>query len=104
MPEVGPLPEPLNSSPVDFSKHWSILDQTKAEFKALGRSGVIIIIEDDDPYRDKLSAWLAKYKIKKDMNEPHMKRHLVIEHATLAEGLFNELIAEGLHAELILAE
>jgi hypothetical protein len=104
MPKVGPLPEPIHSSPVDFSKHWSILDQTKAEFKASGRSGVIIIIEADDPYRDKLSGWLAKYKTKKDMNEPHMKPYLVIEHATLAQGLFDELISEGLHAELILAE
>jgi len=61
MPETGPLPEPLNSSPVDFAKHWSILDQTKADFKASGRSGVVIIVEPEDEYRAKLTAFLVRY-------------------------------------------
>lgn len=64
MPKVGPLAGPLNSSPLDLSKHWSILDQTKAEFKASGRSGVIIMVEPEEGYRRKLTAFLAKYDTK----------------------------------------
>ena len=104
MPEVGPLPEPLNSSPVDFTKHWSTLDQTKADFKASGRSGVVIIVEPDDEYRAKLTAFLAKYDTTYDMSKPFQKSHLVMEHATQAKDLFDLVINAGLHAELVLAE
>jgi hypothetical protein len=104
MPEIGPLPEPLNSSQVDFSKHWSILDQTKADFKASGRSGVVIIVEPDDEYRAKLSAFLARFNMKMDMNQPNIKPQLVIEHATEAQALYDFVLRMGLHAELILAE
>lgn len=104
MPEIGPLPEPLNSSPVDFSKQWSILDQTKADFKNSGRSGVVIIVEPDDEYRAKLSAFLAKFNTTMDMNQPNMKPQLVIEHATEAKALYDLVLKMGLHAELILAE
>jgi hypothetical protein len=43
MPDVGNLPEPLHSSPVDLTKHWNVLAQTKAEFKASGRSGIVLL-------------------------------------------------------------
>jgi hypothetical protein len=101
MPDVGPLPEPLHSSPVDLEKHWSILDQTKAEFKASGRSGVVIIIEPDDEYRAKLTAFLAKFNTKYDMSKPMQKPYLVIEHATEAQALYNLVLKSGLKAELI---
>ena len=73
MPEIGPLPEPLKSSPVDLTRHWSILDQTKAEFKASGRSGVVIYVEPDDAYREKLTAFLAKFNTGMDMSKPGLK-------------------------------
>lgn len=101
MPEIGPLPEPLNSSPVDFSKHWSILDQTKAEFKASGRSGVVIFVESDDSYRVKLTAFLEKFNTKFDMSKPGVKPYLVIEHATEAKALYDLVLSYGLKAELI---
>jgi hypothetical protein len=104
MPEIGPLPEPLNSSPVDFEKHWSILDQTKAEFKASGRSGVVIYVEADDAYRNKLAAFLARFNTKMDLKKPGVKPYLVIEHATQAKELFDLVIKSGLKAELIIAD
>src|ERR1700730_7332690 len=76
MPKIGPLPEPLNSTPLDLKKHWSILDQTKADFKKSGRSGVVIIIEPDDQYRAKLAAFLAKFNTPCDVT----KTQLVLEH------------------------
>jgi hypothetical protein len=103
MPKIGPPPEPINSAPRDPSKHWSILDQTKAEFKNSGRSGVVIFIEPDDAYRDKLAAFLAKYQTNfKELNLS--KPYLVLEHATQAEALHKELLAAGLKAELFLAD
>lgn len=102
MPDIGPLPEPINSAPVDFSKHWSILDQTKAEFKNSGRSGVVIFIEPDDAYRTKLTAFLAKFNTS-TAGLNWTKPYLVIEHATQAEALFQLVLATGLKAELIAA-
>jgi len=104
MPEVGPPPEPLNSSPVDFSKYWAILDQTKADFKASGRSGVVIVVEPDDAYRAKVAASLAKLNTKMDINKPNIKPQLVIEHATEVWALYDLVLKMGLHSELILAE
>lgn len=98
MPNIGPPPEPINSAPVDFSKHWSILDQTKAEFKNSGRSGIVIIIEPDDAYKAKLTAFLAKFNTPPTWNDA--KPYLVIEHATQSEALFNLALASGLKAEL----
>jgi len=104
MPEIGPLPEPLNSSPVDLSKHWTVLDQTKAEFKASGRSGIVIYVEAEEAYRDKLAAFLARFNTTMDLKKPFVKPYLVIEHATQAKELFDLAIKSGLRAELILAE
>lgn len=103
MPDIGPLPEPLNSSPVDLTKHWSILDQTKAEFKASGRSGVVIYVEPDDAYREKLAAFLAKFNTKMDMGKPGVKPYLVIEHSTQAKELHDLAVKSGLKAELVVA-
>lgn len=102
MPDIGPLPEPLASSPRDPSKHWSILDQTKAEFKASGRSGIIIIVEPDDAYRATLAKFLARYNTTMDMN--NRKPQLVIQHDTQAKGLYEQALGMSLHVELILAE
>jgi len=77
------------------------LDQTKAEFKASGRSGVVIIIEPDDEYRTKLIAFLARFNTKYDMSKPMQKPYLVIEHATEAQALYNLVLKSGLKAELI---
>jgi hypothetical protein len=99
MPNVGDLPEPLHSTPVDLKVHWTVLDQTKAEFKKSGRSGVVIFNDPDDEYRAKLSALLAKFDTQWNMKKPY----LVIEHATQAEALFKLALAAGLRAELILA-
>jgi hypothetical protein len=104
MPDIGPLPEPLNSSPVDMAKHWSILDQTKAEFKASGREGVVIFVEPEDEYRNKLTAFLGKFKSKMDLKKPFVKPYLVIQHDTQARELYNLVLASGLKAELIVAE
>lgn len=104
MPEIRPLPEPLNSSPVDMTKHWSILDQTKADFKASGRSGVVIMVEPEDAYREKLTTFLAKFKTKMDLTKPVAKPYLVIQHDTQAKELYDLVLASGLKAELILAE
>jgi len=104
VPDIGPLPEPLNSSPVDLTKHWSILDQTKADFKASGRSGVVIYVEPDDPYRENLAAFLAKFNTKMDMTKPGLKPYLVIEHARQAKELYDLALKSGLKAELVLAE
>lgn len=102
MPDIGPLPEPINSTPLDLTAHWSILDQTKAEFQTSGRSGVVIIVDPDDEYRAKLTAFLAKCGTntkKWDMAKPY----LVIEHATHAEALFKLVLEAGLKAELVTA-
>jgi len=104
MPDIGPLPEPLNSSPVDLTKHWSILDQTKAEFKASGRSGVVIYVEPEDEYRAKLTAFLAKFKTKMELTKAFTKPYLVIEHETQAKQLYDLVLASGLKAELVLTE
>jgi len=101
MPDIGPPPEPINSAPVDFSKHWSILDQTKAEFKNSGRSGVVIIIEPDAAYTAKLTAFLASFNTPPTWNKA--KPYLLIEHATQAEALYKLATASGLKAELIIA-
>jgi len=100
MTEIGPPPEPINSAPVDLTKHWSILDQSKAEFLASGRCGIVIFVEPDDEYREKLSAFLEKFGTKRgswNMAKPY----LLIEHATEARALFNAVIKAGLRAELI---
>jgi hypothetical protein len=98
MPDVGNLPEPIHSAELDLEKHWSILDQTKAEFKKSGRSGVVILSDPDVEYGAKLTAFLAKFNNTKwDMKKPY----LVIEHATQAEALFNLVLKAGLKAELI---
>jgi len=97
MPDVGDLPEPLLSSAVDLMKHWSVLAQTKAEFKAAGRSGIVILDDPTDEYRAKVTAFLAKFNTKWDMKKPY----LVIEHATQAEALFNLALKAGLRAELV---
>ena len=98
MPDVGNLPEPTHSAELDLEKHWSILDQTKAEFKKSGRSGVVILSDPDVEYSAKLTAFLAKFNNTKwDMKKPY----LVIEHATQAEALFNLVLKAGLKAELI---
>ena len=102
MPDVGPLPEPLNSSPVDKTKHWTVWDQTKAEFKASGRSGIIINVEPEDAYRDKLTAFMTKFNTKFEM-PPGVKLYLVIEHATEPKALYDLALKYGLTAELILA-
>jgi hypothetical protein len=104
MPEIGPLPEPLNSSLVDVEKHWSILDQTKAEFRASGREGVVIFVEPEDEYRDKLTALLARFETKMDLSKPFTKPYLVIQHDTKAKELYNLVLASGLKAELIVME
>ena len=91
MLDIGPLPEPINSTPVDFSKHWSILDQTKAAFKNSGRSGVVIFIEPDDGYTAKLTAFLARFNTPPTWSKA--KPYLVIEHATQAEDLYKLVLA-----------
>jgi hypothetical protein len=100
MPDIGPLPEPLKSTEVDFSKHWSILDQTKAELKKSGRSGVVITVEPDDVYRSRLEGFLAKFNTPVT-NWNMSKPYLVIEHATQAKELFQAVVAAGLKAELV---
>jgi hypothetical protein len=97
VPDVGNLPEPLHSTPVDLTKHWSVLAQTKAEFKASGRSGVVLLEDPTDEYRAKLTAFLAKFNTTWDMKKPY----LVIEHETEAKALFDLAIKAGLRAELI---
>src|SRR5208337_3173103 len=93
MPEIGPLPEPINSAPVDFTKHWSILDQTKAELRASGRAGVVIIVEPDAAYQEKLKTFFAAFNTKWVWNG---KPYMVIQHDTEAEALFSRALAAGL--------
>lgn len=99
MPDAGNLPEPLHSTEVDLTKHWTVLDQTKAEFKASGRSGIVLFEDPTVEYRAKLTAFLAKFNTKWDMAKPY----LVIEHATEAPALYALVLKHGLRAELILA-
>ena len=99
MPEIGPPPEPINSTPVDKKTYWTILDQTKAEFKKDGRSCVVITVGEDAASRKKVADFCAKYETKFDVNTP--KPYFVIEHATQCEALFKEALAAGLTAELI---
>src|SRR5260370_3018556 len=100
MPDVGNLPEPIHSTPLDLEKHWTILEQTKAEFKRSGRSGVIILNDPSDEYREKVTAFLAKFNNTRwDMKKPY----LVIEHATQAKALYDLVIKAGLRAELVTA-
>jgi len=74
------------------------LAQTKAEFKASGRSGVVLLEDPTPEYRAKLTAFLAKFNNTKwDMNKPY----LVIQHDTEAKALFDLAIKAGLRAELI---
>jgi len=101
MPKIGPLPDPLHTSPVDREKYWSILDQTKAEFKASGRSGVVILIDAETSYHNKLKNFLKRYDTEWEYDP--MKPQLVIEHATEAKELFDRIIAAGLRAQLIIA-
>ena len=96
MPKIGPIPDDVNVAR-DEKKHWSILDQTKAEFEKSGRSGIIIYVEPDAEYEKKLTAFLAKYDTKMG---PTKKPYLVIEHETQAEQLFNLVKSAGLKAEL----
>ena len=102
MPKIGSLPDPLHTSPVDREKYWSILDQTKAEFKASGRSGVVILIDAEASYHNRLKSFLKRYNT--EWKYDPMKPQLVIEHATEAKELYDKNIAAGLRAELILAE
>jgi hypothetical protein len=97
MTDAGNLPEPLHSSPVDLTKHWNVLAQTKAEFKASGRTGIVLLEDPTPEYRAKLTAFLAKFNHKWDMNKPY----LVIQHDTEAEALFKLALKAGLRAELI---
>jgi hypothetical protein len=75
------------------------LDQTKAEFKKSGRSGVIIINDEHDSnYPAKVDAFLSKFgNTKWNMKKPY----LVIEHTTQARELYESIIKAGLKAELI---
>jgi hypothetical protein len=98
MPEIGPLPEPIRSAPRDEASHWSILDQTKAELKASGRPGVVIIVEPEQDYQDKLSAFFAAYNMQWVWNG---KPFMVIQHDTEAKALFDKVLSAGLKAELV---
>lgn len=97
VPEIGNLPDPLHTSPVDFSKHWTVLDQTKAEFRDSGRSGVILLNGPEDSYRAKVTSFLAKFGMKWDFR----KDYLVLEYDTEAKKLFDAMRAAGLNVELI---
>jgi len=102
MPKIGPVPDDVNV-PRDEEKHWSILDQTKAEFAKSGRSGIVIYVEPDEPdgeYKKKLTAFLGKFNTKM---EPTTKPYLVIEHETQAKELFDLVTKAGLKAELFTA-
>jgi hypothetical protein len=95
--DVGNLPEPIHSTPVDLTKHWNVLAQTKAEFKASGRTGIVLLEDPTPEYRAKLAAFLARFNHKWEMKKPY----LVIEHETEAKALFDLAIKSGLRAELI---
>jgi hypothetical protein len=97
VPEIGILPDPLHTSPVDLTKHWTVLDQTKSEFRDSGRSGVILLNGPEDSYRAKVTAFLSKFGMKWNFG----KDYLVIEHDTEARKLFDAMRAAGLNVELI---
>jgi hypothetical protein len=78
------------------------LDQTKAEFKKSGRSGVVIIVDPDPSYQQKLKRFLAAFGTEWECNT--RKPYLVIEHGTQAKALFNKVIGAGLKGELVVAE
>jgi hypothetical protein len=102
MPEITKPPEPINSMPVDLKKHWSILDQTKAEFQKTGRPGIVILIGEDAAARKNLADFLDKqFATKFDINTP--KPYLVIEHQTQAQDLYRIFHKAGFNVELIKA-
>jgi hypothetical protein len=101
MPPITPLPEPLNSIPVNKDKYWSIWDQSKGEFQASGRSGIIIRVEPEAAYLEKLNAWLGKFgNTHLDTAKPYLKEHLIIQHDTQAKELYKDALAAGLTVEL----
>jgi hypothetical protein len=94
---VENLPEELHTIPVDLKHHWSILDQTKAEFAKSGRSGIVLYREEDAAYKERLKKFLAKFGFKWETGKPY----LVIQHDTQSKELFDLVTKAGLRAELI---
>jgi len=95
--DVENLPEELHTIPVDLKHHWSILDQTKAEFAKSGRSGIVLYWEEDAAYKERLKTFLAKFGRKWETGKPY----LVIQHDTQSKELFDLVTKAGLRAELI---
>ncbi len=100
MPKIGPVPDDINAD-VDLKKHWSILDQTRAELIKSGRSGVIIYVDAEDAYQTKLAAFLKRFDTEMPQDN---KPYLIIEHDTQADKLFARVLEFGLKAELIPAQ
>jgi hypothetical protein len=97
-PNVGDLPADLKKLPVDLTRHWTVLDQTKDAFKKSGRSGVVIIGGPEEEYRAKVNAYLARYNTQWAFE----RDNFVIQHDTQARELFNEMRMAGLRVELII--
>lgn len=95
--DVGNLPSEIHTAPVDREKHWSILDQTKAEMKKAGRAGIVLLDKEDPAYKAKMATFLARFNHKWDAKKPY----LVIQHDTEAKALFEAAQKAGLDAELI---
>ncbi len=95
--DVGNLPKEIHTAPVDREKHWSILDQTKAEMKKAGRAGIVLLDREDAAYKARMAAFLAGFNHKWDAKKPY----LVIQHDTQSKELFEAAKKAGLDAELI---
>jgi hypothetical protein len=89
--EPGNLPDDLHAIPVDREKHWSILDQTKAEMRTAGRRGIVLLDKEDASYKAKMAGFLAKFNHKWDAKKPY----LVIQHDTEAKELFDAAVKAG---------
>jgi hypothetical protein len=94
---VGNLPQEIDTAPVDREKHWSILDQTKAEMRKGGRPRIVLLDKEDAEYKAKMAAFLAKFNHRWDAKKPY----LVIQHDTQSKELFEAARKAGLDVELI---
>lgn len=91
------MPRSIGRKKIDFTKHWSILDQTKEEFRKAGRFGIVIVVGHTDEDRQKLTYFLAKLGAESDMD----RQHIIIENKKYAKELFQLARQDGLTVELI---
>jgi len=91
------MPRSVGMKRIDFTKHWSVIDQTKDAFKKDGRYGIVIVVGHTDEEQKKIADFLARLNAKADMN----RQHIVIENKKYYRELFQIALKDGLNVELI---